>query len=50
MRGASRREDSAATELATVYRLDEWTVLDELRRIYAGDDEIPLVHLAELGT
>jgi hypothetical protein len=40
---------TAAIELAAVYRLDEWAVLDELRRVYDGEDEIPLVHLAELG-
>ncbi len=40
---------TAATELAAIYRLDEWAVLDELRRVYPGDDEIPLAHLAELG-
>jgi hypothetical protein len=41
---------TAATELAAVYRLGTWTVLDELRRIYAGADELPLAHLAELST
>jgi hypothetical protein len=41
---------TAATELAAVYRLNDWTLLDELRRIYADEDEIPLVHLADLGT
>jgi len=41
---------TAATELAGVYRLDEWTMLDELRRIYDAAEEIPLAHLSELGT
>jgi type III restriction enzyme len=40
---------TAATELAAVYRLDEWTVLDELRRLYVSKDELPLSHLGELG-
>lgn len=40
---------TAATELAAVYRLHEWTVLDELRRLYASEDELPLSHLGELG-
>lgn len=39
---------AAATELAAIYRLDMWAVLDELRRNYAGVDELPLAHLAEL--
>jgi len=39
---------TAATELAAIYRLDTWTVLDELRRIYDGAEELPLAHLAEL--
>jgi type III restriction enzyme len=41
---------TAATELSSVYRLDEWTMLDELRRIYDAAEEIPLAHLGELGT
>lgn len=41
---------TAAIELAAVYRLDEWAMLDELRRIYDGVDEIPLTHFGELGT
>lgn len=39
---------TAAIELAAVYRLDEWAVLDEIRRICDGADEIPLAHLADL--
>ena len=39
---------AAATELAAVYRLDEWTILDELRRVYIDADEIPRTHLVEL--
>jgi hypothetical protein len=39
---------AAAVELAAVYRLDLWAVLDELRRIYGGATEIPLPHLADL--
>ncbi|HYX31026.1 MAG TPA: DEAD/DEAH box helicase family protein [Pyrinomonadaceae bacterium] len=38
---------AVAVELAAVYRLDLWVVLDELRRIYARD-EVPLAHLPEL--
>jgi hypothetical protein len=41
---------TAATELAAIYRLDTWTVLDELRCIYKRADELPLAHLAELST
>jgi hypothetical protein len=37
-------------ELAAVYRLDVWNILDELRRIYAGEDEVPISHLAELAS
>jgi len=39
---------SAAVELAAIYRLDLWTVLDELRRIYNGENEMPIAHLADL--
>jgi len=38
---------SAAVELAAVYRLDLWTVHDELRRVYQAD-ELPTAHLGEL--
>jgi hypothetical protein len=38
---------TAANELAAIYRLDAWVVLDELRRIYDGADEVPLAHLAD---
>jgi type III restriction enzyme len=41
---------SAAVELAAVYRLDVWNVLEELRRIYVGKDEIPISHLAGLAS
>ncbi|OFZ98270.1 MAG: hypothetical protein A3H35_08405 [Betaproteobacteria bacterium RIFCSPLOWO2_02_FULL_62_17] len=41
---------TAATELAAVYRLDTWAVLDELRRLYPDADELPLAHLADLST
>lgn len=40
---------TAANELATTYRLDDWLVLDKLRRIYTGADDIPVAHLADLG-
>jgi hypothetical protein len=40
---------TAANELVGIYRLDTWAVLDELRRIYGGADEIPVAHLADLG-
>jgi len=38
---------AAACELAARYRLDLWTVYDELRRLY-GDDDIPLAHVDAL--
>lgn len=40
---------TAAAELAAVYRLNEWTVLDELRRVYLDENELPISHLRELG-
>ena len=39
---------TAAIELATSYRLDEWTVIEELRRIYDGVEDVPVQHLATL--
>ena len=39
---------TAATELASIYRLSSWAVLDELRRVYVGADELPIAHLADL--
>ncbi|MBI2843977.1 MAG: DEAD/DEAH box helicase family protein [Armatimonadetes bacterium] len=39
---------SAASELASVYRLDYWVLYDELCRVYAGAKDIPKAHLAEL--
>ena len=36
---------AAAVELAATYRLDLWPVYDELRRVYAGKDELPLAAL-----
>ena len=39
---------SAAVELAAIYRLDLWTVMGELRRIYDGENEVPIAHLADL--
>lgn len=41
---------AAATELAAVYRLETWTVLDELRRVYADAEELPIRHLDDLST
>ncbi|MGE0192471.1 MAG: DEAD/DEAH box helicase family protein [Planctomycetota bacterium] len=38
---------SAAVELAGRYRLDMWTVLDEVRRVYAPE-AVPLEHLDDL--
>ncbi|HEY4723777.1 MAG TPA: restriction endonuclease subunit R, partial [Anaerolineae bacterium] len=38
---------AAAVDLAAVYRLDIWPILDELRRLYL-DAEVPTVHLPEL--
>ena len=37
----------AACDLASRYRLDLWTVYDELRRLY-GQEDIPLVHVEAL--
>lgn len=39
---------TAAVELAASYRLDLWTLLDELRRIYKNVPEIPTGHLTDL--
>ena len=36
---------AAAVELAANYRLDLWPLYDELRRVYAGKDELPLAAL-----
>ena len=38
---------AAAVDLAARYRLDVWTVYDELRRLY-GTDDLPLSHVDEL--
>jgi hypothetical protein len=38
---------TAAIELAAVYRLDVWTILDQLRQIYDKHD-VPLAHLPDL--
>jgi len=38
---------AAAVELAAVYRLDVWAVLDELRRVYPSG-EVPLAHVPDL--
>lgn len=37
----------AAVDLAARYRLDLWTVFNELKRVYSGQD-IPLLHLDDL--
>lgn len=39
---------TATQELATIYRLDLWTVYDELRRIYGAALAIPTSHLPAL--
>jgi len=39
---------SAAVELAAIYRLDLWTIYDELYRIYDGETEIPIAHFTDL--
>jgi type III restriction enzyme len=39
---------TAAVDLAACYRLDLWTVYDQLRGLY-GDDDVPLAHLDALG-
>jgi len=39
---------TAACELASRYRLDPWTLLLELRKIYA-DEDIPIAHIQPLG-
>jgi predicted nucleotidyltransferase len=38
---------TAAVDLAASYRVDLWTLLDQLRGLY-GDGEVPVVHLAAL--
>ncbi|MHB8844412.1 MAG: DEAD/DEAH box helicase family protein [Nitrospirota bacterium] len=38
---------SAATELGRSYRLDLWTIYDELKRLY-GSDDIPSLHIGDL--
>lgn len=38
---------SAAVALAAVYRVDLWTLYEELRRLYGADD-IPIVHLDQI--
>ncbi len=39
---------SAAVELAANYRLELWTVLDELRRVYDNANDLPIAHLSEI--
>ncbi|MFP3869224.1 MAG: hypothetical protein ACLFUU_13910 [Desulfobacteraceae bacterium] len=39
---------ATAVELAAIYRLSLWNVLDELRRLYNNAAELPLPHLADL--
>lgn len=38
----------AAVELAAIYRLDLWTIYDELARLYSSVTEMPAAHLADL--
>lgn len=38
----------AAVNLAAVFRLDVWPVYDELRRLYAAEEEIPTAHVDDL--
>jgi hypothetical protein len=38
---------TAAVDLAARYRLDVWTIYDELKRLY-GNDDIPALHLEDL--
>ncbi len=38
----------AAVELAAVYRLNLWRLLDELRNVYDGAAELPVAHLSAL--
>ena len=38
---------AGASELAACYRLDPWTVYDEIKRVY-GDGDLPTEHLPEL--
>ncbi len=40
---------AAAVDLAARYRLDLWTVYDELRRLY-GQEEVPASHMDDLAT
>lgn len=39
---------AAAVELSAIYRVDLWTVYDELHRVYEGSSEISMNHLDEL--
>jgi hypothetical protein len=39
---------TAATELAAIYRLDHWVILDELRRAFDAADEVPISTLEDL--
>jgi type III restriction enzyme len=39
---------AAAVELAAIYRVELLAVLNELRRIYSGESQLPLVHLPML--
>ncbi|MGA2032802.1 MAG: hypothetical protein ABSG68_11125 [Thermoguttaceae bacterium] len=39
---------AVAVDLGVRYRLPIWTIYDEIRRLYGGD-EIPLIHVDELG-
>jgi type III restriction enzyme len=38
---------TATVDLASIYKLDYWTVYDELTRIYDGS-EVPIIHVTEL--
>lgn len=36
---------AAAIELAACYRLEEWAIIEELRRVYEGVGDVPVEHL-----
>lgn len=39
---------AVAVELSGIYRLDLWTIYDELRRVYGDEADIPKEHIAPL--
>ena len=41
---------TAAADLAATYRMDVWSVHDELTRLYGSDGELPIAHLTGLAS